>query len=183
MPKDNCKCVRLQNVHIHCKEPIPKIRNKFSQKRNKYSQKWNCAATVSISKFLCLLAIYIFPPSISLFYSRKYVDRSWEYINRSQTHECGNWDWGRAIPRKGIHKWHFLCSVVYLCLQTAVNLSACIMSTVSFSLGHLTIADPADSCECFRLYKIYRQLQLRPFNESRLSRLLWMYWVYKRQKK
>jgi hypothetical protein len=27
------------------------------------------------------------------------VDRSWEYINRSQTHELGNWDWGRAIPR------------------------------------------------------------------------------------
>ncbi len=22
----------------------------------------------------------------------KYVDRSWEYINQSQTHECGNWD-------------------------------------------------------------------------------------------
>jgi|688.fasta_scaffold416216_1 hypothetical protein len=22
----------------------------------------------------------------------KYVIRSWEYINRSQTHECGNWD-------------------------------------------------------------------------------------------
>ncbi len=21
----------------------------------------------------------------------KYVDRSWEYINHSQTHECGNW--------------------------------------------------------------------------------------------
>jgi hypothetical protein len=37
-----------------------------------------------------------------------WVDRSWEYINRSQTHECGNWDWGRAIPRKGIHKWDFL---------------------------------------------------------------------------
>ncbi len=31
----------------------------------------------------------------------KYVDCSWElYILRSQTHECGNWDWGRAIPRK-----------------------------------------------------------------------------------
>ncbi len=37
--------------------------------------------------------------------------RSWEYINRSQTHECGNWDWGRTIPRKGIHKWDFRCSV------------------------------------------------------------------------
>ncbi len=22
----------------------------------------------------------------------KYVDRSWEYINRSQTYECGNWN-------------------------------------------------------------------------------------------
>ncbi len=32
----------------------------------------------------------------------KYVDRSWEYTNRWQTYECGNWDWGRAIPRKGI---------------------------------------------------------------------------------
>ncbi len=40
----------------------------------------------------------------------KYVDQSWEYINRSQTHECGNWDWGRAIPRKGINKWGFPCS-------------------------------------------------------------------------
>ncbi len=25
-----------------------------------------------------------------------YVKRSWEYINRSQTHECGNWDWGHS---------------------------------------------------------------------------------------
>ncbi len=30
-----------------------------------------------------------------------FVDRSWEYMNRSQTHEYRNWDWGRAIPRKG----------------------------------------------------------------------------------
>ncbi len=41
----------------------------------------------------------------------KYVDQSWDYINLSQTHECGNWDCvGRAIPRKGTHKWDFLCS-------------------------------------------------------------------------
>ncbi len=38
------------------------------------------------------------------------VERSWAYINRSQTHECGNWDWGRVIPRKRIHKWDFRCS-------------------------------------------------------------------------
>jgi hypothetical protein len=28
-----------------------------------------------------------------------------------QTHECGNWGWGRAIPRKGIHKRNCRCSV------------------------------------------------------------------------
>jgi hypothetical protein len=40
---------------------------------------------------------------IHVFYSSagKYVDRSREYINRSQTHECGNWDWGRAVPLLG----------------------------------------------------------------------------------
>ncbi len=54
----------------------------------------------------------IFPQSVSLFCWRKYVDRSWDYINRSQIHECWNWGWGRAIPRKGIYKGDFRCSVV-----------------------------------------------------------------------
>ncbi len=40
-----------------------------------------------------------------------YVDRSWEYINRSQTHECRNWGWGRAIHGKGIYKRNCRCSV------------------------------------------------------------------------
>jgi hypothetical protein len=40
----------------------------------------------------------------------KYVDRSWKYINHSHTHECGNWDWGRAIPLLEINKWDFRCS-------------------------------------------------------------------------
>jgi hypothetical protein len=31
-------------------------------------------------------------------------------IDRSQTHECVNWDWGRAIPFLGIHKSKCLCS-------------------------------------------------------------------------
>ncbi len=32
----------------------------------------------------------------------KYVDRSWEYKNRSQAHECGNWNLDLAIPFLGI---------------------------------------------------------------------------------
>ncbi len=38
--------------------------------------------------------------------------QSWAYINRSHRHECENWDWGRTIPRKGIHRWDFHCSVL-----------------------------------------------------------------------
>jgi hypothetical protein len=89
----------------HCKDKIPKFRNKYSQKRN-------IGVSVPISTFMRLWVIYIFPRSACLFCWRKYVDLSWDYINRSQTHECGNWGWGRAIPRKGIHKWDFRCSAV-----------------------------------------------------------------------
>ncbi len=70
-----------------------------------------------------LWAIYIFPLSVSLFCWRKYVDRSWYYINCSQTHECWNWGWGRAIPRKGIYKGDFRCSVpgmaAWVCREAA----------------------------------------------------------------
>jgi hypothetical protein len=34
-----------------------------------------------------------------------------EHINRSQKHDCGNWDWGRAVSFLEVHKSHFLCSV------------------------------------------------------------------------
>ncbi len=36
------------------------------------------------------------------------ADRSREYNNRSQTHECGNWDWGHATPFLGIFVSTFL---------------------------------------------------------------------------
>ncbi len=84
-----------------------------------YYHKWNCYFQNRIIMFslqdptliyICKRFIYVQDRSA---YSAagKYVDRSWEYINRSQIHECRNWDWGRAIPRKGIHNGYFLCSV------------------------------------------------------------------------
>ncbi len=45
-------------IVTHCKDAIPKIRNKYSQKRN-------------IPTFMCLWAIYIFPWSVCLFCCRK----------------------------------------------------------------------------------------------------------------
>ncbi len=65
---------------------------------------------------------------------RKYVDRSWENINRSQTHmnvEIGT-D-APAIPRKGIHKWDFRCS-----------------STILFSLLSFLLLQPS-KCHTFLL--------------------------------
>jgi hypothetical protein len=64
---------------------------------------------------MCLWTIYIFPESVHIFScGRELVDRSWEYINRSQTHECGNWDWGRTIP---FLEYCFEFSVLCLCIN------------------------------------------------------------------
>ncbi len=86
------------------------------------SQKWNCVhppyfqnriimICLPIPTLTYLWEIYIFQDQSVYFAEAKYVDWSWEYIHQSQTHECGVWDWGRAIPRREIHKWDFRCSM------------------------------------------------------------------------
>ncbi len=84
-----------------------------------FSHKWNCYFQNKIKMFCLPVPTLIYCTCERIIYFQdwsaysaagKYVARSWEYINSSRTHECGNWDWGRAIPRKGIHKWDFPCS-------------------------------------------------------------------------
>jgi hypothetical protein len=82
-------------IHHNCLSPIYD------------SQKWNCYFQNIIIMFclpvltlIHLWEIYIFQGSVCLFCCWEYVDQSWEYINHSQTHECGNLDWSHEFPER-----------------------------------------------------------------------------------
>ena len=96
LKKNTVFCVVL--VDRHSKESILKFETVIPRKgimRPQYQFPHSC---------VCARFIYSYSAAVKL------LGRSWKYINHPQTHECRNWDWGRAIPRKGIHKWDFCCS-------------------------------------------------------------------------
>jgi hypothetical protein len=61
-----------------------------------YSQKQNYNVlppnSFSTLVYICERFIYLQDPSVYFAAAAKYVNQAWEYINRSQTHECGNGD-------------------------------------------------------------------------------------------
>ncbi len=105
---------------IHCKDTIPKIRDKYSQKRN-------CATWVPISTFMCLWAIYIFARSVCLFCYRKICGPILEIYKTLTDTWMWNWHWGRTIPFLGIHKWDVRCNLgrqLYSCPRVTAAISA-----------------------------------------------------------
>jgi hypothetical protein len=44
----------------------------------------------------------------------RWTDRGNIHINRSQMHECRNWERGRAVSFLGVHKSDIVCSVSHL---------------------------------------------------------------------
>ncbi len=98
-----------------------------------YSFSGTSAASATISTFMCLWAISIFPGTVYIFPPAETAAPSWEYIIHSQTHECGNWDWGPDIPFRGIFASNFLhfffavqCHWHRRCDETVATISACL---------------------------------------------------------
>ncbi len=56
----------------------------------------------------CVCERFIYSQDRSTYFpAAEWEDRSREFINRSNTHDCGNWDWGHAIPFLGIFVANF----------------------------------------------------------------------------
>jgi hypothetical protein len=117
--QDSFYCVSLHNctslfLSLHCTEctiQIYTLQRKGGWESNinvwfpfMYSQKWNCyfqnriiIICLSVPLLVYLWEIYsiYFQDQSAYSAAGKYVDQSWESINRSQTHECGN---GLRLP-------------------------------------------------------------------------------------
>ncbi len=72
-----------------------------------YSQKWNCYFQSRIIMFCSQFLHSYNCERFIYFQDRSAYSTAGNMWTDPGTHECGNWAWGRAIPRKGIHKWGF----------------------------------------------------------------------------
>ncbi len=85
---EETKVIHSSHSAVKWKDTMPKIRKNIPRK--------GIARPQSQFPHSCVCDRLIYCQDRSAYSAAgKYVDSFWEYINRSQTHECGNWYWGR----------------------------------------------------------------------------------------
>jgi hypothetical protein len=95
-----CTCCPSHSLFAHCTENWKQIFPKMKL----------CGLVPTFCIHISVSDLYIpkiSPPTL-LF---AFVDRSWDYIHRSQIHECRNWERGRAVSFLGIFVSNFQYSV------------------------------------------------------------------------
>jgi hypothetical protein len=75
-----------------------------------------CGLSPNLHIHVSVSDLYIPRTGPHIFLQQKRQADHWEYINCSQTHECGNWDGGRAIPFLGMFVSNFRYFVFAVCV-------------------------------------------------------------------
>ncbi len=118
------------------------------------SQKRNWAVTVPIPTFMFLSAIYIFPRSVCIIFCRK-IGEIVRIYKSLTAYECGNWDWGRAVPFLGINKSTCLCSLqcIYFCSVSSCSALTSLLGS-HFRLDQVSLSTYEDILGLKRKRKI-----------------------------
>ncbi len=121
----------LVTDNTNCTEnPIP--RNEVARPRSQFY----------IDVFMSDLYIPTIGPSI--FCCIAFADRLWEYKNRSQIHECINWERGRAVSFLGIFVSNFRDSAFGVCMpnqQPVVKFSGIMLRSREYQIVKMAHAD------------------------------------------
>ncbi len=139
------------------------------------SQKWNCTAPFPIPTSVNLLAIYIFTKAVCLFVLQQYRwTHLWEYINRSQIHECGIWERSRSVSFLGIYKSDLLRSAGWDC--------HCVIVYSIWDLGFSPFSLPClwkNHINSGRLCSMYTTQQVTPCKMGRKNTILIDYCTFR----
>jgi hypothetical protein len=106
-PKVAFKLKRILRIPVlisHCKDNTENLKQIFPEE-----ELHGC----SPSSYIHVSVSGLYIPLIGLpilLQEKRWTERGNIRIDRSQTHDCGNLDWGHKISFLGIHKSKFLCS-------------------------------------------------------------------------